>query len=123
MRADPLGAGLSKTSKNRANFELLMLAPSVPVQSVGPPGNHWTLRATNATGAPLSGALNVTTYMPDHGHAGPPTLGIETEAGVYDIENLVFPMPALYAVTLGLTSEAGVKESVAIYVCVEAASG
>ena len=71
----------------------------------------------------MSGALNVTSYMPDHGHAGPPTLGVETEPGVYDVENLVFPMPAFYAVGFGLTLDANVKESAAIYLCVEATSG
>lgn len=102
-RADALAAGFAKTTPSGARFTLRSMVPLAPVQSAGPPGNSWAIEIRDANAAPLSGALNVTTFMPDHGHAGPPTIGIESSPGVYEIDELVFPMPALYAVTLTLT--------------------
>lgn len=122
-RADALAAGLVKTTPSAARFTLTSMLPLAPVQSAGPPGNSWGIEVRDANAAPLSGALNVTTFMPDHGHAGPPTIGIESSPGVYEIDELVFPMPALYAVTLTLTPASAEKESVAFAVCVEPASG
>ncbi|MGC4095377.1 MAG: FixH family protein [Polyangiaceae bacterium] len=124
-QADAIGVGLTKTSKDGTRFELRALSPSVPVQSPGAPGNHWSVALRRADDTPLTGAaLNVTTFMPVHGHAGPSTVGIESSTdGDYDIDLLVFPMPALYAVTLTATMKDAEPQSVAIYVCVEAASG
>jgi hypothetical protein len=122
-RADTLALGSSKTSTSGARFSLSSMQPSVPVQSPGPPGNSWSIEIHDPNGVPLSGALNVTTFMPDHGHAGPPTIGVESQPGLYAIDELVFPMPALYAVTFTLTETGGDKASVAIAVCVEPSSG
>lgn len=122
-RAESLAVGLSKTSPSGARFTLTAMAPAMPVQSPGPPGNTWSVEIEDANAAPLSGALNVTTYMPDHGHSGPPTIGVESSAGLYAIDELVFPMPALYQVSLSLSRSGAAKESVSIAVCVEPASG
>lgn len=122
-RADTLALGLSKRSTSGVLFSLSSIEPSVPVQSPGPPGNSWSIEIHDPKGVPLSGALNVTTFMPDHGHAGPPTIGVESQPGLYAIDELVFPMPALYAVTFTLTETGGDMASVAIAVCVEPSSG
>jgi hypothetical protein len=123
-RADALAFGLSKLSSNGTRFELRELDPTIPVQSATAPGNSWRVALRDSAGNPVSGALfNVTTYMPDHGHAGPPSVGVETSEGVYGIDGLLFPMPALYAVTLSASAGDAEKQSVAIYVCVEASSG
>jgi hypothetical protein len=122
-RAEALTVGLAKTTPSGAKFSLRSMAPLAPVQSPGPPGNSWSIEMLDANAAPLSGALNVTTFMPDHGHAGPPTIGVESSPGIYDIDELVFPMPALYSVTFALTRAGAEKESVALAVCVEPASG
>ncbi len=122
-RAEALTVGLAKATPSGAEFSLRSMVPLEPVQSPGPPGNSWSIEVRDASAAPLSGALNVTTFMPDHGHAGPPTIGIESSPGVYDIDELVFPMPALYSVTFALTRAGAEKESVALAVCVEPASG
>ena len=81
-RADKLALGLSKRSTSGVLFSLSSIEPSVPVQSPGPPGNSWSIEIRDSNGVPLSGALNVTTFMPDHGHAGPPTIGVESQPGL-----------------------------------------
>jgi hypothetical protein len=123
-RADPLAVGLSKLSSNGTRFELVQLSPAIPVQSTTAPGNSWSVALHDVEGAPLrGGALDVTTYMPDHGHAGPSSLGLESADGIYTVDALLFPMPALYAVTLSLIRQDTERTSVSVFVCVEAASG
>jgi len=123
-RADALAVGLSRLSSNGTRFELVELVPPIPVQSTSPPGNHWSVAVRDGAGNALSGGvLNVTTYMPDHGHAGPPSVGLDAGDGVYAIDALLFPMPALYDVTLGLNTGEAPSPSVSVHVCVEASSG
>ena len=123
-RADTLAIGLSRLSSDGTRFELIELVPEVPVQSTNPPGNRWRVALRDLAGNALSGGLlDVTTYMPDHGHAGPPSVGLDTADGVYAVDALLFPMPALYDVTLSLSTGAAERPSVTVHVCVEASSG
>jgi len=120
-RAEPVSAGSTSVSAGGYAFELSALTPASPVQSAGPPGNDWMVTITDPEGAPvLDGALLVTSYMPDHGHSGPPAVGVARGAGNYEIAPLVLPMPALYAITLSLTLASGGKESVIIPLCMSA---
>ncbi len=117
-RAEAVSAGLSKVSAGGYVFELTALAPALPVQSAGPPGNDWTVSVTDTEGTPVTGGtLVVTSYMPDHAHSGPPAVAVEQGDGVYELDGLVLPMPALYAITETLTLPSGVKESVVVSLC------
>lgn len=123
-RAEPLALGTRVTSDGGYAFELSALEPLQPVQSDGPPGNHWTVTVTDPSGAKVSGAtLALNTYMPDHGHSGPPAAAVETTEGSYDVSELLFPMPTLYSVSLLLTLADGHKESASLMLCLDVASG
>ena len=117
-RGESVSAGFRKVSAGGDAFVLTALDPAVPVQSAGPPGNHWTLAVSDSDGRPVSGgALLVTSYMPDHAHSGPPAVGVERAEGVYEVEDLVLTMPALYAITCILTLPSGARESVVVSLC------
>ncbi|HWA73734.1 MAG TPA: FixH family protein [Polyangiaceae bacterium] len=123
-RAEPVTAGMSKLSDQGYTFELEKLEPSVPVQSDSPPGNHWTVVVTDPDGARVTGAsLSITSYMPDHGHAGLPAAAVETADGSYDVADLVFSMPTLYTVSLILTLPNGMKQTATLSLCLDVASG
>jgi len=123
-RAEPISAGMSKVSDQGYTFALESLEPSVPVQSDSPPGNHWTVSVTDPDGAKVTGAsLSITTYMPDHGHSGPPAAAVETSDGTYDVIDLILPMPTLYTVSLILTLADGEKQAVTLELCLDVASG
>jgi hypothetical protein len=123
-RAEPLAAGMIVTSAQGYAFELSQLEPSVPVQSDSPPGNHWTVTITDPDGEKVTGAtLAINTYMPDHGHSGPPAAAVETSDGSYDVIDLLFPMPTLYSVSLLLTLEGGETQTGSLTLCLDAASG
>ena len=123
-RTEPLAPGVSRVSDGGYTFTLQTLEPSTPIQSDGPPGNHWTVTVTDPHGAPVTGAaLLLTSYMPDHGHSGPPAAASEASDGSYDILDLVFPMPALYLVTLLLTLTDGQKQTVTLELCLHVESG
>lgn len=123
-RAEPVVGGMRKVSEQGYSFELSKLEPSVPVQSDSTPGNHWTVLVTDPDGAQVTGAsLSITTYMPDHGHSGPPAAAVETSDGSYDVADLVFPMPTLYTVSLILTLAGGEKQTVSLSLCLDVASG
>lgn len=122
-RAEGVSAGLSKPSMGGVAFTLTALAPAVPVQSAGAPGNTWTVSLADAQGAPVTGAvLQVSSYMPDHGHYAPTAVAVEQGGGVYEIDDLVLPMPGLYDITLTASLSSGSKESVALSLCMTAAS-
>jgi hypothetical protein len=137
---DALNAGNTYTSDGGYAFELMDLDPSMPVQSDSAPGNHWTVKITDPFGASVTGGacLTITTLMPDHGHSGPPAVGVETieGSGVYDVTDLRLTMPTLFTVSFVLTvpapgsGECGSKdfvaattETAALMLCLEAASG
>jgi hypothetical protein len=118
-RGETLYPGLVKLSASGYAFEIVELVPAAPTLVQSQPGNTWTVRIRDGEGAALEGAaLNVQSFMPDHNHAGPPAVGVEHEPGVYTIENLLLPMPALYAITL-LAGE----ERVVYSICISAQTG
>lgn len=123
-RAEVVSAGLTTVSAQGYSFTLSELEPRLPVQSDGPPGNHWTIAITDPDGAKVAKAsLLLTTYMPDHGHAGRSAPAVETLDGSYDVAELVFPMPTLYTISLLLTLASGEKQTATILLCLDVASG
>ena len=103
-RADAYSPGMEKTSQS-GNL-IVRLSDSQP----GPPqkgDNTWTLQLRDKAGSPLSGAtLDVTPYMPDHGH-GTPVKAQSSEAGSPSGQYRVTPvnlfMPGLWQVTITAT--------------------
>ena len=86
-------------------------------------GTRWTVSIADPSGAPVTGAvLQVSSYMPDHGHYAPTAVAIEQGGGVYRIDDLILPMPGLYAITLALSLSSGEKESVALSLCMTTTS-
>jgi hypothetical protein len=117
-RAEGVTQGLSKVSSGGYSFTLTALVPAQPVQSSGQPGNTWTVSITDPSGAPVTGAvLQISSYMPDHGHYAPTAVAVEQGGGVYQVDDLVLPMPGLYAITLSLALTSGAKESVVLSLC------
>jgi hypothetical protein len=113
-----VSAGLSQVSRGGYNFTLTALAPSAPVQSVEPPGNTWTISVMDPSGAPVTGATIVeTSVMPQHMHSTTPGAVIEQGGGIYQLEDLVLPMPGLYSITLDFSPASGVTESVVFPLC------
>ncbi|HEX3778014.1 MAG TPA: FixH family protein [Polyangiaceae bacterium] len=122
-RAEGVSAGMSKLSSGGYSFTVSMLDPAAPVQSEGPPGNTWTVAIADASGAPVTGAiLQVSSYMPDHGHFAPTAVAVEQGGGVYQIESLILPMPGLYAITFSASLSAGASESAAFSLCMTTSS-
>jgi MYXO-CTERM domain-containing protein len=122
-RAEGVSAGMSKVSSGGYTFSVMTLDPADPVQSEGPPGNTWTVSIADASGAPVTGAiLQVSSYMPDHGHYAPTAVAVEQGGGVYQIESLILPMPGLYAITLSASLADGSKESAAYSLCMTTSS-
>lgn len=123
-RADAYSAGLEKTSTS-GNL-VVRLLESQP----GPPqkgDNTWTLQLRNGAGSPLTGAtLNVTPYMPDHGHGTPiqavsRELQPPTAAGQYSTSPINLFMPGLWQVTITATPTTAPQtpESVMFPFCIE----
>jgi len=122
-RAEGVSAGLSKLSSGGYSFTLTALEPSEPVQSSGDPGNTWSLSIADASGAPVTGAtLQISSFMPDHGHYAPTAVALEQGGGTYRVEDLILPMPGLYAITATLTTAGGQKESAAFSLCLSTSS-
>jgi MYXO-CTERM domain-containing protein len=122
-RAEGVTQGLNKVSSGGYSFTLTALDPAQPVQSSGQPGNTWTISIADPSGAPVTGAvLQISSYMPDHGHYAPTAVAVEQGGGVYQVDDLVLPMPGLYAVTLSLSLTSSEKESVALSLCMTTSS-
>jgi hypothetical protein len=124
-RGDPFHVGLVKTSSGGFSFEMLELVPAPPIISQAEPGNTWTIAVSDASGEPLTGAsMMVNTFMPDHKHPGPSSVGIQQQPGVYRIEGLLLPMPALYEVSVTVRpAGASEDEDVSYSICISAQSG
>jgi hypothetical protein len=122
-RAEGVTLGLNKLSSNGYSFTLTALDPAQPVQSSGQPGNTWTISIADPTGSPVTGAvLQISSYMPDHGHYAPTAVAVEQGGGVYQVDDLVLPMPGLYDITLSLSLTSREKESVALSLCMTTSS-
>jgi len=97
-RADTYTANLAKAGKaQKVNATLTADDPAPPARGL----NHWTVRLTDATGAPVTGALTVKPYMPDHGHPSSTQPVVTSKGdGTYDIAAINLFMPGLWQVTL-----------------------
>src|SRR5438270_5475269 len=63
-RVDTYVANLAK--KSQAGMQVMLVASDPAPPIVG--NNTWTLKVTDAGGAPVTADVTVATWMPDHGH-------------------------------------------------------
>ena len=106
---DTRGTGIADGSPESAAVRALLAALAEPGWVAEDPDDHLLpplRRACAAPGSPWT--LERAELRPD---------------GVYAVDALLFPMPALYDVTLSLSTGAAERPSVTVHVCVEASSG
>ncbi len=110
-RDDDFAVGLSKTGNDSiVGFTLMTANPAPPIRG----DNSWTIQLNQmngaATGAPIDGAdLQVTPFMPDHGHPSAKTVRIEPTGvpGQYELSPINFWMPGLWETTIDVASPSG----------------
>lgn len=104
-RADAFALPLTKPGKlGTYKFVLVTGDPGPPARGT----NTWSLRITDGSGAPVSGAsVKVTPFMPDHGHGSSIRATVTPDGDAYKVTPLYFFMPGLWQVTF----EAGVGDA------------
>lgn len=114
-RVDAYSPGLSKTSTSgKWRFVLTASDPAPPARGT----NTWTLSITDAAGAPQTGAtVNVTPFMPDHGHGTSVVPTVTAQGNDYAIANLYLFMPGVWRVTIDATAN-GATDSAVFMFCV-----
>jgi hypothetical protein len=120
-RVDTFAANLTKKSASGVlTATLLSAAPSPPALRT----NSWTVKLTDASGAPVTGAaLTVVPFMPDHGHGTSIVPQVTSGAnGSYTIDPLYLFMPGVWRITIGVLPEAGTPspdDEVQYFFCIE----
>jgi|HubBroStandDraft_6_1064221.scaffolds.fasta_scaffold512822_2 hypothetical protein len=119
---DPRGqhyaVGLSGASTDGSlKMSFVDASPAPPAEGE----NYWTLKVTDGSGAPLTGAsFNVKPWMPDHLHGSSivPEMTPMSEAGVYHVGILEFFMPGIWQTTFTLEQDSGPPEAVVFTFCI-----
>jgi hypothetical protein len=105
-RADDLVAGLEKVGQGGMTFRLVSVTPATPIRG----DNTFVLAIDDADGEPLAdAAVDVATFMPDHGHSNPIPVEITAggQTGEYQAEPVNLWMPGLFEVTVAATPAGG----------------
>lgn len=107
-RADAFQPGLKKVAPSGLVVSLVDASPAPPAKG----DNTWTLRLTDATGAPVDGAtVTLVPFMPDHGHgsAVKPTVTFTGSDGKYAVSRVYLAMAGYWEITVtvvrGATSD------------------
>jgi hypothetical protein len=117
-RATPYSAGLSATATSGSKLSILTADPAPPVTGE----NTWTIKLTDATGAPMSGAtIALKPYMPDHGHGSSivPQVSAMPADGTYQVKLIDLFMPGIWENTFTITPASGPVETVVFTFCVD----
>jgi hypothetical protein len=117
-RVDTYVANLAKTSTSGALKVTLMGSDPVPPARGT---NAWTVKVEDGSGNAIpDAALEVTPFMPDHGHGTSVRPVITPKGdGTYTIDPLYLFMPGVWRITIALpATDAGPGESVAFFFCV-----
>lgn len=83
--------------------------------------NAWSVRLTDAAGAPIDGAaLTVKPYMPDHAHGSSvvPSVAPTGEPGGYAISGLELFMPGVWQITISIAVQGVEFDVVRLTFCV-----
>ena len=114
--ADTFTVGLEKPGTAGAvDFKLMSIAPAPAIRG----NNDWIVEidsmSSGVVGAPMDGAtLDVSSYMPAHGHYSPitPTISATGTAGQYKISPVNLWMPGLWQTTITVSSSAPADRAV-----------
>jgi hypothetical protein len=90
------------TAPGNAGLLTFVLASATPAPPALGAANVWTLKITDASGAPVPHATfsRIRTWMPDHGHGSPlDVVATSNGDGTYAITSLDFFMTGLWQVT------------------------
>jgi hypothetical protein len=106
--ADTFTVGLDKPGVSGAvDFKLMSISPAPAIRG----NNDWTVEidamSSGVDGAPMDGAtLDVSSYMPAHGHYSPitPTITATGTPGEYKISPVNLWMPGLWQTTITVSS-------------------
>jgi hypothetical protein len=106
--ADTFTVGLDKPGVGGAvDFKLMSISPAPAIRG----NNDWIVEidamSSGADGAPMDGAtLDVSSYMPAHGHYSPitPMITATGTAGEYKISPVNLWMPGLWQTTITVSS-------------------
>ena len=91
----------------------------------GPPikgNNDWSIRIADSAGNPVTGAtIDVTPFMPDHGHGTPIKVGVTpmTSGGTYLLSPVNLFMAGLWQVTIRVTTADSKSDFVVFSFCIE----
>jgi hypothetical protein len=113
-RATPYEAGMAVSSQSGLKVTLLSSAPTPRVAS-----HTWRL-AVEFEGAPVEGAtVQVTPFMPDHGHGSPAAPSVsELGSGLYLADPIKFIMTGYWRTTVRVTTPEW-TDSIAVPLCIE----
>jgi hypothetical protein len=110
--------GLTEASTDGSlKMTLVAASPAPPAKGE----NSWTLKVTDGSGAPVTGAsFTVKPYMPEHVHGTSivPQMTPASQPGVYDVGILEFFMPGIWQTTITRDQDAGAPEAVVFTFCI-----
>jgi hypothetical protein len=102
-RAQTYSPGMSQPgATGLVKIALLSIAPNPPTKG----NNSWTIKVTDASGAPLDGlSITVKPFMPDHGHPSSivPEVAPAGTPGEYNVTLLNLFMPGIWTITFDVT--------------------
>lgn len=117
-RADAYRPGLAKPGEaGQLTVTLVAATPSPPAKGT----NQWTVRITDAAGAPVDGAtVAVAPFMPDHNHGSSmkPVVRAGATPGEYVVDSLYFFMIGLWRVTFTIALPTGGADNAVFQLCV-----
>jgi YtkA-like protein len=89
--------GLEKTGAAGYHVRLMSSDPAPPARN----DNVWEIEVSDSAGATQPGlSVDVTTFMPAHGHVGAPTAVTDDGAGLYNADPVNLWMPGLWEITV-----------------------
>jgi hypothetical protein len=116
-RADAYAANMEKLGEGGIfTFRLVSSDPAPPVKGT----NAWTIDVLDTSGAPVDGMeLDVTPYMPDHGHGTSIVPQItDMGAGEYSVTPLYLFMGGIWEVTIEASDGDASSDSAVFTFCI-----
>lgn len=116
--ADTFAPNLAKTGESGVTVTIVQATPAVPMVNMD---NTWSVRVTDASGAPLEGAvLEMKQTMPAHDGHGSSRVAVSADkgGGVYDLTPVHFPMGGVWDVPIKVM-KGPVSETVGFEFCID----
>jgi hypothetical protein len=114
-RVETFQTGMTSKGAAGAVVTISSATPSVVQQGL----NEWVVTITDSSGNPVSGTVNESAFMPDHGH-GSPTLPTITPKGngQYDISEINLSMSGVWTITITVASPS-LNDSATFTFCID----